>query len=407
MMVDLPIRIRVLKVNQKKSEFYIGVMDAKELVEISYADVRRLADEQRDVERYLGIQRPVNPSRITQIKKYLTSPDARFPTGIIVAIDEKCAEFNEEGDELLLRPYVPKDDADDIADDEQDLPIPLEKIAKVLDGQHRLAGFLDEDDNWSFKFDSNGEFELSVVFFVGADLATQAEIFATVNLAQTKVNKSLVYDLQDLAEARSPFKTGHDVAVALDDIESSPFYERIKRLGVRTEGRDNETITQAAFVESLVKRMISFDPVDDRNRILDGNRLPEPTDKELEKRPFRKLFVEKRDVDIIEIVTNYFKAISKKWPDQWDNPKRKGNIVAKSNAFKASMRYLQDIYPEISGYSYETIPRVEDFSKYFDHIELEDEDFNTKNFKYGGSGESVFYRLLTGEISPEEIIEDD
>lgn len=405
-MVDLPIRIRVLKVHQKKSEFYIGVMEARNLVEISYADVRRLADEQRDVERYLGIQRPVNSSRITQIKKYLTSPDARFPTGIIVAIDEKCAEFSEDGEELLLRPYVPGEGPDQLDDDQQDPPIPLEKIAKVLDGQHRLAGFLDEDDNWSFKFDDRDTFELSVVFFVGADLATQAEIFATVNLAQTKVNKSLVYDLQDLADARSPFKTGHDVAVALDDIEHSPFFERIKRLGVRTDGRDHETITQAAFVESLVKRMISFDPVEDRNRILDGNRLPSPTESELEKRPFRKLFVEERDVDIIEIVNNYFKAIAKKWPDQWENPKRKGNIVAKSNAFKASMRYLQDIYPEISGYQYEAIPTVEEFSSYFDHIDLNDDDFNTKNFKYGSSGESVFYRLLKGEISPEEIIED-
>lgn len=391
------IHVPVLKVRQKESEFYIGVMAARELVEISYADVRRLADEQRDVERYLGIQRPVNRNRITHIKKYLSSPDARFPTGIIVAVDGRCASLSDDESELILQPY----DGDDESDE---APIPYQKIAKVLDGQHRLAGFLDENDNWAFDFEDEEPFDLSVVFFVSADLATQADIFATVNLAQTKVNKSLVYDLQDLAEARSPFKTGHDAAVALDDIKESPFFERIKRLGVRTEGRDKETITQAAFVESLVKRMISFDPVDDRNKILDGYKLDEPTIDELERRPFRKLFIDGKDVDIIEIINNYFKAVAAKWPDQWKNPNRRGNIVAKSNAFKAFMRYLQDIYPKVSNGDFETIPSAKSFSYYFEHIDLYDEDFNTKNFKPGSSGESMFYKLLSGQVSGEELL---
>jgi hypothetical protein len=46
-------------------------------------------------------------------------------------------------------------------------------------------------------------------------LATQASLFSTVNLAQTKVNRSLVYDLHDYAHTRSPEKS-HDVAIALD-----------------------------------------------------------------------------------------------------------------------------------------------------------------------------------------------
>lgn len=399
-MTNASVKIPVLKVQQKKSEFYIGMMPARDLVEIAYADVRRLADEQRDVERYLGIQRPVNPTRIKQIKKYLTSPDAKFPTGIIVAVDEKCAQFSDDGSALILHPFVPEEDSD--AE-----PIPYNKIAKVLDGQHRLAGFLDESRNWSFDFDPGLPFELGVVIFVGADLATQAEIFATVNLAQTKVNRSLVYDLQDLAEARSPFKTGHDVAVALDEIEASPFFERIKRLGVRTEGRDKETITQAAFVESLVYRLISFDPIVDRNTLLDGDRLPYPTPEDLAKRPFRKLFVTGRegDVDIIEIVSNYFKAVAAKWPDQWNNPNRKGNIVAKSNAFKAFMRYLKDIYPEASGGDFISIPSTDDFGKFFQHIDLNDDDFNKKNFVPGSSGESMFYKLLTGEKGANDFIQ--
>lgn len=393
------LEVQVLKVTQKKSEFYLGVLPARELVEISYADVRRLADEQRDVERYLGIQRPVNPTRIKQIKKYLEGSDARFPTGIIVAVDEKCATISDDGKSLTLRPFVP-------TPDDSEKPIPYDKIAKILDGQHRLAGFLSETNNWEFDFESSEPFELGVVIFVGADPATQAEIFATVNLAQTKVNKSLVYDLQDLAEARSPFKTCHNVAVALDEIEGSPFFERIKRLGVRTEGRDRETITQAAFVESLVG-LISFDPVRDRNKLLDGERLGELSDSDLQKRPFRKLFVEGRDLDIVEIVSNYFKAVRSKWPDQWDHPNRKGNIVAKSNAFKAFMRHLKDVYPEVSGSDFTAIPSVEQFAAEFGHIDLDDEDFNTSTFVPGSSGQSLFYKLLSGEVGGDALIQED
>jgi DGQHR domain-containing protein len=392
------LQISVFRILQKRSEFYLAVMPARQLIDISYADVRRLADEQRDVERYLGIQRPVNPTRIKQIKKYLEAPDARFPTGIIVAVDEKCASLSDDGRTLTLSPYEPEDGSGES-------PIPVDRIAKVLDGQHRLAGFLSEQDKWQFDFSDEDPFELSVVIFVGADLATQAEIFATVNLAQTKVNKSLVYDLQDLAKARSPFKTCHDVAVALDDIESSPFFQRIKRLGVRTEGRDQETITQAAFVESLVD-LISSDPVRDRNNLLDEQSLGRPTAEELRKRPFRRLFVDGLDLDIVEIVNNYFSAVREKWPEQWNNPNRQGNIVAKSNAFKAFMRYLRDIYPEASGYNYLGVPSKATFAAYFAHIDLSDHDFNTNTFVPGSSGQSAFYKLLTGELAGADLIQE-
>ncbi|WP_168796869.1 hypothetical protein [Phaeovulum veldkampii] len=50
------------------------------------------------------------------------------------------------------------------------------------------------------------------------------------------MSRSLVYELEDLSNARSPFKTCHNIAVALDGLQTSPFYKRIKRLGVVTPG---------------------------------------------------------------------------------------------------------------------------------------------------------------------------
>src|SRR5882762_10468420 len=94
---------------------------------------------------------------------------------------------------------------------------------------------------------SPNTFQLSVSVFVDIDMEDQAYIFSTVNLAQTKVNRSLAYDLFELANSPSPQKTCHNIAVALDTITVSPFHKRIKRLGSATPGRNSETITQATF----------------------------------------------------------------------------------------------------------------------------------------------------------------
>ena len=51
----------------------------------------------------------------------------------------------------------------------------------------------------------NGKaFDLPVTVFPTIEIADQAYIFATVNIAQTKVNSSLAYDLLAYARSRSP-----------------------------------------------------------------------------------------------------------------------------------------------------------------------------------------------------------
>lgn len=390
----------VLKVEQPIGVFYIASMKAKDLVDISYSDVRRLAQDQRDVEKYLGIQRPVSPKRIREIKQYIEGDDSTFPTAVILSIDERCAEFESFDDRLgrlTIKPYVPDVDAGDE-------PVPLAKVAKVLDGQHRIAAFMDEKNNWSFDLGER-PFDINVAIFVGADISEQANIFATVNLAQTRVNKNLVYDLTELANTPSPYKTCHNVAVALDQEKSSPLYRRIKRLGTATPGRRKEPLTQASFVESLVK-FISPNPVQDRNILLSSGKLKSASLDELSKYPFRNLFISDREVDIAEIIYNYFKAVEKKWPASWADVERVGNLLPKSNAFKALMVYLrEDAYPQLVKQAYGKIPTVAEFSTCFDHISLRDEDFTTRNFAPGSGGQSTFLKMLRGEITLQDMLE--
>ena len=108
------------------------------------------------------------------------------------------------------------------------------------------------------------DFRINVAVFVGVDDATKADIFSTVNLAQTKVNKSLVYDLFSLQKSRSSEKTCHEIVVALDEMEESPFYQRIKQLGSATDGRFGETLSQATVVRGLLP-YITDDALTDRD----------------------------------------------------------------------------------------------------------------------------------------------
>lgn len=394
------LQLTVLRVRQPIGDFYIASMRAKDLVDISYSDVRRLAKDQRDLEKYLGIQRPVSPKRIKEIKQYIEGEDSTFPTSVILAVDEKCAEYDSaEGGvgKLILKEY--KGDTSGEEDS-----IPYSRIAKVIDGQHRIAAFMDESNNWCFDYGQR-DFDINVAIFIGADVSEQANIFATVNLAQTKVNKSLVYDLTELAKTSSPHKTCHNVAVALDQEPSSPLYHRIKRLGTATPGRTKEPLTQASFVESLVK-FISPNPVQDRNDLLAGKRINRSIGSDLEKFPFRNLFLDGKEIDITEIIYNYFKAVEKKWPDSWSATERVGNLLPRSNAFKAFMVYLrEDAYPALARGNYGHIPSVNDFYEKLDHIKLKDDDFTTRNFAPGSGGQSTFLKMLRGEISLEDMLD--
>jgi DGQHR domain-containing protein len=181
-----------------------------------------------------------------------------------------------------------------------------------------------------------------VSVFVGSDIADQAYIFSTVNLEQNKVNRSLTYDLFELARTRSPYKTCHNIAVALDRSEGGPFFHRIKRLGVTTEGRAGEMLTQATFVNSLVV-YISDDPKEDRDVLLTGKTLSKVRG-DAEKRLFlRNLFIDEDDVKVGKIIEEYFRAVRQRWPDAWDT-QAPGYILNRTNGFRALMRLLPQLY---------------------------------------------------------------
>ena len=374
-----PIEITVdaIVAHQPIGDVILATFTYQQIVKISHFDVRRLVDDERDVERYLGIQRPLIPSRVASLEKFVNFADATFPTAIIIAVDEQYASFDPKARKLTVRNFKLS---------EPGLPtISISNAARVIDGQHRIAGLMKFQPG-----EAKAAFDVPVTVFVGADIADQAYVFSTVNLEQTKVSKSLAVDLYELAKTRSPYKTCHNIAVALDRDPNGPLFRRIKRLGFATEGRLFEPITQATFVDSLLL-YISSDPKTDRDLLLRGRQLPMAKDPD--RQIFRSMFIDERDVEIARVVSEYFYAVRERWPQAWEARER-GRMLNRTNGVRALMRALGHFYRAIG--SRDQVPSRADFLRQLQAIELRDEQFNTEEFPPGTTGEAKLVKILEG-----------
>ncbi|MBI2722989.1 MAG: DGQHR domain-containing protein [Bacteroidetes bacterium] len=266
----------------------------------------------------MGIQRQLNPNREKEIGKYVNLVDASFPNSIIVTIPSAYASYDETTAQMTI---VYKD-----------------YVAKVLDGQHRIAGLR--------HFNGEGKtFQVIVSIYLDMELEDQAIVFSTINKEQKSVSNSLVADLFAFAESRSPQKTAHNIARALNRKEGGPFFKKIKILGTANH-KEVETITQDTFVKNLIAN-ISKEPQKDRdfykrNKDNPKENLPTVSGEEQKKYFLRNIFIEdNQDIKIAQIISNYFKAVQKRWPQAWGPPLQDGIILSRSTGFIALMRFFK------------------------------------------------------------------
>ncbi len=360
-----------IPVRQPIGTFYVAAIDAFDLRQMCWADIRKIERGERDVEVISGIQRPLSERRKKDIAKYVRTIDASFPTAVIISISSTDAVFDPASNNIRLR----------IADD----------VAKIIDGQHRLEGLQGFSDS---------EFELNTTIFIDMETQDQAMMFSTINLTQTKVSKSLAYDLYEYAESRSPQKTCHNIARVADTRSDSPFQGRIKILGTAVD-RAKELITQAGFVEPILS-LISKDPLEDLDSIKrvdkgffnrGAKRLRPPTEAEVRAQNlvFRQQFVDDRDDEITRTIFNFFKAVTLRWPIAWASLEP-GVILPRTTGYRGFMGFLP-YFLFRNGVG--EVPSVETCLRTFEKVNLNDADFNTERFKPGSSGEATLRQTLS------------
>ena len=399
--MDQFIEIEYIKIEQPIGKFYIGNIDWDKLIKISEADIRKIEDEGNksdSFDSYLGIQRKISPSRITEISQYVTTIDATFPTSIILHIESSNKYIDGVNIKDLDSKFV-DDNSDKITEvinieiDSENRKLKIRsdgKVAKILDGQHRIEGLRNGLEN---KTDSP-VFQFNVTIFVDLDIDDQAQVFSVINKAQTKVNNSLVYDLYEYARHRSPQKTAHDIVRLLNKMPDSPCYKKVKILGT-AENKDLETIAQATFVELILKYMTK-NAMKDRDILRRGKekliKLTDPV--HISTLFFRNLFIEAKDDVILNILWNYFQSVENKWPTAW-TINSEGNILNKSTGVIALMRFLKYAVKSIG--IFDSVIPISSFDAIFKKVNLTDGQFNRNNYIPGSSGQSSLLKDLIGQ----------
>lgn len=290
----------LMEINQPIGSFYIGKINSADLIKISKVIPRK---------NNIGTQRELQEMRVKEIAKYCDDPDATFPTPIVLSMRSEDVESIKETSISGVYELNYYDKA---------------KIAEILDGQHRVEGI---------KAANGFITEMMVAIMFDLTEEEKAYVFSTINSNQKKVDKSLIYDLFDVSEERSPYKTCHEIARIMNSSEDSPFYNRLKMLGKKNG--EMEFLSQGTFVTYML-RLITNTPQEDMITIKNGKQI-----KENNKFIFREFFAQEKDNVILKILMNYFGAVSEIFPEEWNS---KEYILTKTTGYGALIKTLPLYY---------------------------------------------------------------
>lgn len=290
-----------IEVQQPIGTFYMCSIPAELLVNIVVSRAYKDGNA--------GVQRELAPERTNAVMSYCSDPDAVFPTPIVISVDKDApVDIDEKEHKIIIR-------------DEN------KTIGEVIDGQHRLWGIK--------KSELISQFYLPVVLMFDLTVEEKAYVFATINSNQKKVDTSLIYELFDVSEVRSPQRTAHQLARVMNYNEESPLRGRLKMLGKKVNGQENAVLSQGTFAKSILM-LISRNVSDDALKSRRGEQLT-PINGYL----FRDLYIAGKDDVIAKILLNCFNALKEVFLKEWESPTE--NILWKTTGFRAVIYSLKSI----------------------------------------------------------------
>lgn len=362
------IRIPALRVEQPLGVFFAVTLSAEFLLKVCYTIRTEFVDDEdynhntpRNMMEKIfslspGSQRNKDEKRVDQITRYTETVSASFPNSIILGVN-----YDEEGnliEDESKRWKVEKEG------ELYYLIIPTEeKLASIIDGQHRLFGF----NNSSKK-----EMPLLCSVFLDLPLPYHAQIFATINMNQKKVDKNHIYQLfqfeleQGESETWSPETLSVYFARVLAEKETSPFYKKLK-LGISED--NNTSISMASVVDGIIS-LITTKPKDDRETLhlkpIGEGRTRDLLKYRTDSSPLRVLYLNNKDKTFYNIIYNYFDAV-----EETLNKNDKDNVFNRTLGIHALFDVLKDITKK-NGIAF-------DYSKdYFKSLFIPFSNFNFK-----------------------------
>jgi DGQHR domain-containing protein len=386
-----PKKFLCIPVEQSIGTFFVCAIPAGQILPLLAIERRGLSPEEK-----LKVQRSLDTRRQKEIAEYALQADATFPTSVTLSANTEYVHILEDSSEIVIGRELEENEGEgglvplvvlDGNIKRRFVEVPDgQMVAVVIDGQHRVEGLrlAGADTEGSKLYD----FNIPFVFMFDLSPEDMAKIFVTINSTQRKVDRSLISDLFGLSSRRSPQRTCHLIAVALNSSVGGPFDNGLKMLGRRVYG--TEMLSQGSFCKYLAK-LISRKPEEDE-RLLYSGHIPAPD----EKAPLRQYFLDGKDEMILRIVNNYFTAIKTVFSKAWDT-ERDSHLLRKTVGFSALIQLLIKIAPtalKVKDASLEAFIRV--FEEI--HKTLPDNEFSVGKFSSSEAEATKMCNLMLSTI---------
>ena len=324
-MVTYPYETPALCVEQRIGTFFVAVLPAELLLQVAASD-RMSATMNRDGDGYRlqGTQRIRQDRRLREIADYISRIDAAFPNSIILApnYDRRTGFDQGELEDISTEDEDTEPDRSKVwtvsrcDDGSYRLCIPTaEKLAAVIDGQHRLFAFAKAD------IDVTREMNLLCSIFLDLPKSLQAQLFATINSTQKRVDRSLTFELfgynvsDEKEELWTPDKLAVFLTRKLSTNHDSPLQGKIlvapkRDAALLALASQAEWQVSTAVVVDGILRLFSSNPKRDSNAM---NADKEHTRACLaagpkDRSPLRAAYIEGNDALLYATVLNYVKA---------------------------------------------------------------------------------------------------
>lgn len=309
--MTFPMKFPAIKVSQPLGDFYVVSLKAELLLKTCYTIKAEILEDNSEeqtisylgkiVNGLVGNQRVRTPKRLEEIRRYTETVDASFPNSIILG-----ANYDQQGN--LITDMEKRWEIEVVSDNFYYLIIPsLDKLASIIDGQHRVFGF--EKSNAK-------DTELLCSIYLDLPLAYHARIFTNININQKRVDKNLAYNLFqfDMEQGEPNSWSPETLAVyftrVLANDNDSPLKGKIK-LGTLNSA-SNTTISMASFIDGILS-LITTNPKNDRE-LLHTKTIESGRDRKMlinveTKAPLRYLYLSEKDKTLYDLVLNYFSAL--------------------------------------------------------------------------------------------------
>jgi DNA phosphorothioation-associated DGQHR protein 1 len=314
-MATYPYSTSAFVVKQPLGDFYVANIPAEVLLDVCYSHRLKAVKNSSGTYRLEGSQRLQFEPRLKAVGKFLNTVEAALPNAIILA-----ANYLQDSDEVEQREEFAWNLSLKQKSSCATLTIPTqEKLAAVIDGQHRLFGF-------HYARVENLTIPLVCAIFFDLPKPYQAQLFATINSTQKPVSKSQTYELfgynveDEPEKSWTPDKLAVFLTRKLNLEETSPFYRHIR---IAAENDITQTIAEArragfwmvstATVVEGILRLITGNAKEDNYVMHDSSWIGSRSRSTLKvagnSPPLRQHFIDENDTVIYTIVSNFFRAV--------------------------------------------------------------------------------------------------